>query len=74
MTDATLDTSTVQALSERLEAYASTLSEREQQALRTIIWLALDPIDRLALEADDDGFTDSEVAILRQIDAKSRSS
>jgi hypothetical protein len=41
------DEPTIAAFAERLDAYASTLSERERDALKTLLLRAMDPLERM---------------------------
>lgn len=60
----------VEALADRLEAYAAGLTERERQVLNLMLFRAQDPLDRFRLQHPEGILTPEDEAVLRAIDAQ----
>lgn len=58
---------TIAAFSERLEAYASTLPQREQQALTVILLRSMDPIERMRWRDPRSLLDSQELAVLQKL-------
>jgi hypothetical protein len=56
---------TVAALQLKLRTFAGTLSDREQQMLKALLYCAADPLDRMLLKTP---FTEEEKAILARLE------
>jgi hypothetical protein len=62
----------LEAFAEHLDAFASTLSDREREALTRIVLQAMDPLDRVSLRDERDLLAAHEAALLREMEGAPR--
>jgi hypothetical protein len=61
---------TVQAFAQRLEAFAAQLSDRERQALESLVLRAMDPLERISLRDPGGLLEPHEEALLQEIESE----
>jgi hypothetical protein len=61
---------TVQAFAQRLEAFAAQLSDRERQALESLVLRSMDPLERISLRDPGSLLEPHEEALLQEIESE----
>ena len=70
MRDDLMSGETVQAFAQRLEAFAAQLSDRERQALESLVLRAMDPLERISLRDAGDLLESHEEELLQKIESE----
>lgn len=70
--DETPDDQTARRVGEKLEAFVATLSPREQHILRTVLFSAMDPLDRMERVAPERLLDETELQILETLEQDER--
>ncbi len=60
----------VGSLTDKLTAWSETLEARQRKILEHLIYRAMDPLDRVALNASDDLLDSTELETLRRLEEK----